>query len=77
MEETSPAASDATLARAARGGLCRACRFAEALVSGRGSTFLRCRHAGMPKYPPMPVLRCAGFTQRSRRQARHAADDEH
>jgi hypothetical protein len=47
--------------RAARGGICSGCRFAELIVSSRGAGFLRCRHRGLPKYPPQPVLRCGGF----------------
>jgi hypothetical protein len=49
------------LARAARGGVCGACRHAAAVVSARGSAFLRCRHPRLPKYPPQPIVRCDGF----------------
>jgi hypothetical protein len=49
-------------------GLCRACAHARAVVSGRGSTFWLCGlsavDARFPKYPPLPVIRCAGFTAR-------------
>ncbi len=46
-------------------GLCLRCRHAHAVVSGRGSTFWRCKvhdvEPAWPKYPPLPVLRCARF----------------
>lgn len=46
-------------------GLCLTCAHARAVVSGRGSTFWHCRlsavDARFAKYPPLPVLRCAGF----------------
>ena len=48
-------------------GLCAACSQARAVVSGRGSTFWRCDLSAsdprFPKYPPLPVLRCAGFAR--------------
>jgi hypothetical protein len=35
------------------------------VVSARGSRFVRCgrsdEDARFPRYPPLPVLRCAGF----------------
>lgn len=44
-------------------GLCATCRHAELLASRR-SVFLRCGLAAtdprFPRYPPLPVLRCAG-----------------
>lgn len=50
-------------------GLCSSCRFAAVQESARGGRFWRCtraeREPGFPRYPPLPVLRCAGF-QRSR-----------
>jgi hypothetical protein len=46
-------------------GLCRRCAEAHAVVSGRGSTFWRCRvhdrDPAWPKYPPLPVVRCTYF----------------
>jgi hypothetical protein len=48
----------------ARAGLCRTCRHARTITSGRGSTFLLCERSRtdphFPRYPPLPVLRCAG-----------------
>lgn len=45
-------------------GLCRDCRHAATSTSRSGSTFYRCRLSEtdprFPKYPPLPVLRCAG-----------------
>lgn len=46
-------------------GLCCGCVHGQAIVSGRGSTFWRCgehdRDPAWPKYPRLPVLRCARF----------------
>ncbi|HWB73812.1 MAG TPA: hypothetical protein VG755_02630 [Nannocystaceae bacterium] len=46
-------------------GLCARCRHAHAVTSGRGSTFWRCKvhdvEASWPKYPRLPVLKCARF----------------
>ncbi len=46
-------------------GLCSACRYAQQVVSGRGSTFWLCGRARddsrFRKYPPLPVSRCPGF----------------
>lgn len=45
-------------------GLCRNCAHARVLRSARGSAFRRCglhdRDPSYPKYPRLPVLRCAG-----------------
>jgi hypothetical protein len=45
-------------------GLCAYCRHLEVLRSPR-SVFVRCARADhdprLPRYPPLPVLRCAGF----------------
>jgi hypothetical protein len=46
-------------------GLCSVCAHARLVVSGRGSRFWLCgrsRHdPRFPKYPPLPLYRCAGF----------------
>jgi hypothetical protein len=46
-------------------GLCLSCRFSRPVTNRRGSTFYRCGRADFDpsfvKYPPLPVLRCAGF----------------
>jgi hypothetical protein len=46
-------------------GLCARCRFARTRDSARGSRFWRCGRsdfdAAFPRYPPLPVWRCAGF----------------
>jgi len=46
-------------------GLCRACDHARPQRSPRGSAFWRCgraeREPGFLRYPPLPVVRCAGF----------------
>jgi hypothetical protein len=46
-------------------GLCAACRHVRVVQNTRGSTFYLCRlaeeDARFPKYPRLPVLRCAGY----------------
>jgi hypothetical protein len=46
-------------------GLCGSCRNARSVVSGRGSHFLLCElhrtDPRFPKYPPLPVVHCAGY----------------
>jgi len=46
-------------------GLCATCRHARVVRSDRGSVFYRCLLAAtdprFSKYPPLPVLRCAGY----------------
>jgi len=48
-------------------GLCAGCSQARAVVSDRGSAFWRCdlsvSDPRFPKYPRLPVLRCAGFAR--------------
>lgn len=50
-----------------RVGLCESCEHARPIESARGSTFWLCRlsetDARFPKYPRLPVLRCAGYAQ--------------
>jgi hypothetical protein len=47
-----------------RVGLCADCRHARRIVSAKGSSFWLCERAAFDprfkKYPPLPVLRCAG-----------------
>lgn len=49
---------------AAGAGLCASCRHARRVASRRGSLFLLCGRAAddprFRRYPPLPVLRCAG-----------------
>ena len=53
---------------ASRIGLCASCRFRRDVRSARGSWFLLCRRSslepGFPRYPSLPVLRCAGYEPR-------------
>lgn len=46
-------------------GLCGGCRWARLVVNRRGSEFLLCGRQRIDprfrKYPPLPVLSCAGF----------------
>lgn len=52
--------------RAPDPGLCRACRNSRLVRSARGSTFWLCELSrvdpAFPRYPPLPVVRCSGFT---------------
>jgi hypothetical protein len=47
--------------------LCATCTFARVVESARGSRFTLCRlsetDARFPKYPPLPVLACDGYTR--------------
>ena len=49
----------------ADGSLCNACLHVREVTSARGSRFLLCRKSQddqrYAKYPPQPVIRCAGF----------------
>ena len=46
-------------------GLCAQCRHARVNQTRRGPTYLRCQLASVdeafPRYPRLPVLRCAGY----------------
>jgi hypothetical protein len=46
-------------------GLCATCKFSKVILSERGSRFVMCLKSkvdpAFPKYPPLPVLRCAGY----------------
>ena len=48
-----------------RVGLCASCRFVRRIESDRASVFYMCQRSatdpGFPKYPPLPVLQCAGY----------------
>lgn len=49
-------------------GLCAGCQHARVIESAKGSRFWRCalsdKCAEFQRYPPLPVLRCAGFEPR-------------
>jgi len=53
--------------RFARVGLCTTCRHARAIRSAKNSEFWLCERsktdARFAKYPPLPVLACAGFVR--------------
>lgn len=57
-----------------RVGLCASCRNVQVIESARGSTFYLCRlaavDAAFPKYPRLPVLRCAGYEAAAQQEAR-------
>ena len=46
-------------------GLCARCAHARRITSAKGATFVLCGRsttdARFPKYPPLPVVRCAGY----------------
>jgi hypothetical protein len=48
-------------------GLCGSCRHALLNQTRRGPVYLRCQLAALddayPRYPRLPVLRCAGYQQ--------------
>jgi hypothetical protein len=52
-------------------GLCGHCRWAQRVDSAKGSSFLRCGRSDTDsrfrKYPPLPMLSCAGFEQAGQR----------
>jgi len=52
-------------ARGPSPGLCGTCVHVQRVTSARGSTFYLCRlsflDARFPRYPPIPVVTCAGF----------------
>ncbi|WP_254507117.1 hypothetical protein [Anatilimnocola floriformis] len=54
--------------------LCHNCCHCQLVVSGRGSTFYLCRlsqtESQYPKYPPQPVIRCAGYVAKPEEPAR-------
>jgi hypothetical protein len=51
---------------ASRAGLCAGCVHARVIVNDRGSQFLRCEYSAVdsryPRYPALPVRRCAAVT---------------
>jgi len=46
-------------------GLCASCTYARIIESRRGSRFWMCElsktDSRFPKYPPLPVVACAGY----------------
>ncbi len=48
-----------------RAGLCADCQHAKKIESARGSKFVLCElsatNPAFPKYPRLPVLKCAGY----------------
>jgi len=59
-------------------GICSSCEHQRLVTSGRGSAFSMCevglRDPDWPKYPPMPVLRCPRFLERSSAGATDGTD---
>jgi len=56
--------NDSVANDARRAGLCATCAHAQIVASSKGSTFLLCALSEsdprFPRYPRLPVLRCAG-----------------
>jgi len=56
---------ESTDIEALRVGLCASCEFVQRIVSAKGSTFFLCQKSfsdpAFPKYPRVPVVRCAGY----------------
>ncbi len=50
--------------------LCLTCRYVRVIVSGKGSRFVLCQKSQedgrFAKYPPQPVVRCAGYVKAAR-----------
>ena len=48
-------------------GLCAFCLHSKVIESAKGSSFILCalsnEHPNYPKYPRLPVLKCAGYEQ--------------
>lgn len=59
-----PAGENAALAKNIPAGLCASCIHARTVESSKGATFLRCELSfadpAFPRYPTLPVTRCAG-----------------
>jgi hypothetical protein len=55
-------------------GLCGRCLHVQPVQSSRGSTFYLCRLSfsdpRFARYPPLPVLSCAGFVPREQKSER-------
>ena len=53
-------------ARRTPAGLCERCVHMQIVTSAKGSQFYLCRLSAtdprFPRYPPIPVIRCDGFT---------------
>ena len=53
-------------------GLCGDCRHSRVIASAKGTAFILCERSftdpQFPKYPPIPVIQCAGFEQKAGRQ---------
>lgn len=54
-------------------GLCNRCRHQQVVRNTRGSVFSLCRRSRtepdrFPRYPRLPVLRCAGFEPENHRR---------
>src|SRR4051794_2753756 len=61
--------TDASRIERERVGLCADCQHARRVASERGSVFWLCQYSAIdarfPKYPPLPVIRCAAYASRT------------
>ncbi len=59
-------------AERAQRGLCNTCVWARSIANRRGSEFLLCGRqrldARFAKYPPLPVMACAGYEAEAERE---------
>jgi hypothetical protein len=46
-----------------RWGLCSRCSHASEIRTRKGTSYLRCRAPGLPRYPRTPVTTCSGFEE--------------
>jgi hypothetical protein len=62
-------------------GLCADCRHAKLNQTRRGPSYLRCLLASVddayPRYPRLPVLRCAGYAPAGLTTGPETADPSH
>ncbi len=53
-------------------GLCGSCRYRREVIGRQGAMYVLCRRAesdsNYPKYPRVPMLRCAGYEEREREE---------
>jgi hypothetical protein len=65
--------------RSVDAGLCERCEHARVVASARGSRFYLCNLAATDrryrKYPALPVVRCEGYSEKSRDARETQAED--
>ena len=60
--------------------LCESCAWMRDVVTPKGSRFLLCQlsqtDSAYPKYPPQPVIRCAGYVRENQATNKSSGDGE-